>query len=162
MHTYETVGVVLETVVLVVATASVAVGSTGAATPSEPPRHSISASDRATLLSEAKARALFEGDNHPYDIQAVRTTHREAEHIACDCSGGIYAPQDAPVYLVAMRGLFDDVTWSGPPTAHFRKPTVITMEFFQLDDLRIYTTVWAHSYPNLREAGAPVRLEAGR
>jgi len=118
----------------------------------------IPASARAALLEAATAIATSHGDSHPHDIEAVRTTHREAEHIL-DSGGELYVvPPSAPVYIVAMRGHFNCNRCSRPPRVSFRPAGVITLQFLNPKDLQDVVFGYGSPYPNLKAAGTPVRL----
>jgi hypothetical protein len=118
----------------------------------------ISPSARAALLAAATIVAARHGDSHPYDVEAVRTTHRTAERILCgDCESKL-VPPGAPVYAVAMRGRFNCNSCSHPPHAHFAPASVITLQFLDPNDLRNASFGYGGPYPDLDAAGTPVRL----
>ncbi len=118
----------------------------------------IPGSARAALLKAATAIARVHGDSHPRDIEAVRTTHREAERIL-DSGGELYVvPPTAPVYVVAMRGHFNCNACSHPAGRSLKPDTVITLQFLDPRDLRNVVFGYDVPYPNLKAAGTPVRL----
>ena len=119
----------------------------------------IPAGARAALLAAATKVAARHGDGHPHDVRAVRTTHREAEHILCgDCELTAVAPT-ASVYVLAMRGDFNCNTCKGPPGTRFRPATVITLQFVNPGDLNDVVFGYGEPYPDLRAAGTPVLLK---
>ena len=118
----------------------------------------IPVSTRAALLKAAIAIATVHGDKHPHDIEAVRTTHREAERIL-DSGGELYVvPPSAPVYVVAMRGNFNCNRCSHPAGRSFKPAKVITLQFLNPSDLRNVVFGYGAPYPNLKAGGTPVRL----
>ncbi len=118
----------------------------------------IPASARAGLLAAAIATATEHGDSHPRDIEAVRTTHRQAERIL-DPGGELrVVPASAPVYVLAMRGHFNCNSCTHPHGVTFGSAGVITLQFLNLSDLHNVVFGWGVPYPNLKAAGTPVRL----
>jgi hypothetical protein len=118
----------------------------------------IPASARAALLRAATAVATSNGDSHPYDIEALRTSHRKAERIL-DTGGELYVvPPTAAVYVVAMRGHFNCNRCSGPPGVRFGAAGVITLQFLDLRDLQNFVFGFGGPYPHLKAGGATVRL----
>jgi hypothetical protein len=140
------------------------VGCGGSGDPSS--TGSIPAKIHAELLEDARQRAAEQGDRHPYDIEAVRTTTEKAlsvlslgsRHPRCEST-----PTCAnwPSYAVAMRGNFSCEDCSGPAGATseaFNVMMYITparrpapMHYPQPDAL-------GEVYPELMEAGHPVPL----
>ena len=113
---------------------------------------------RAQLLGSALTVAAAEGDRHPHDIRAVRTTSSGAGRaIHCDCTF-VVPPPSAPVYLVAMRGHFSCNTCSSPHGRTIGPGTVITLEFPVATPSHWTDFGFGNRYPNLRAAGTPVRL----
>jgi hypothetical protein len=145
---------------IALSTGSVAAGYSSAS----PHSPGISATARAALLRAATALATMHGDRHPYDIEAVRTTHRKAERMLCGNCELYVVPPGAPVYVVAMRGHFNCSRCSGPPHIHrrfdkrFAPATVITLQFLDPEDLRNFVFGYNVPYPHLKAAGTPVRL----
>ena len=140
--------------------AAVATGLSGPASASRGTPHApgIPSSARAALLGAATVIATHHGDSHPYDVEAVRTTHRTAERIL-GSGGELYVvPPNATVYVVAMRGHFNCNTCKHPRGAGFGPATVITMQFLNLGDLRNVVFGYGGPYPRLKAAGTPVRL----
>jgi hypothetical protein len=124
------------------------------------PRSSgISASARAELRSAAISVAARNGDAHPYDIEAVRTTHRKAERLLDPGSGELYVvPPSAPVYVVAMRGHFSCKYCSHPQGVNFGPAKVITLQFLDPHNLKNVVFGYSVPYPRLKKVGTPVRL----
>jgi hypothetical protein len=143
--------------VVLVLIALVASG-TSSASRGKPHSSGIPGSARAALLKSAISSATRHGDSEPYDIEAVRTTHREAEHIL-DTGGELYVvPPGAPVYVVAMRGHFNCHSCSHPHGATIGPAGVITLQFLSLRDLRNVVFGYGARYPRLKAGGIPVRL----
>ncbi len=119
----------------------------------------IPPSVRAQLRGQALRAAAEDGDRHPYDIQAVRTTAGEAERITCGrgCSSNV-PPPGTPIYLIALRGRFWCNTCSHPPGAGVGRGSVITLEIPLAASLSVSAFGFGGPYPNLRAAGIPVRL----
>jgi hypothetical protein len=124
----------------------------GASTPAGiPPRA------RATLLKDAREVARQEGDPHPHDIEAVRTTAGTAMQL--ECGGGCEGPESKePVYMIAMRGHFLCNTCSHPRGGSISPGTVITLSYIAETMTRTGFGL-SDNYPNLRAAGTPVRLD---
>ena len=135
---------------------------------------SIPSSVRADLLKEAKTVAAQEGDHHPYDIQAVRTTRlkalrqqRDITFSSCELTPSC---ANAPVYVLAMRGRFSCATCKLPPPSHGKhrgrshpglRGSVITLEFEAKQPLPHSGGYgFGNRYPNLKALGVPVRLGA--
>jgi hypothetical protein len=119
----------------------------------------IGAHERAVLRADARRAATIEGDPHPYDIQAVRTTIAGAERATgCHCQS-FAPPESTPIYLVAMRGNFSCSLCSPPPRDRVRSKsiTVMTLEI-AIVKYGSGPTSHGQSYPKLRLAGVPVRL----
>ena len=127
---------------------------------------SIPAKVRAELLEDARRVAADNGDPHPYDIEAVRTTLEKARsalspgssHPQCESS-----PTCAnwPTYAVAMRGQFNGNDIPGPPRAKNGPFTVATFIMPAKEPAPKYypsPVGLGGGYPNLKEAGHPVRL----
>jgi hypothetical protein len=123
----------------------------------EPRSPGIPASARAALRKAAIAIATLYGDGHPYDIEAVRTTHREAERILCGECESKLVPPGAPVYAVAMRGHFHCDSCSPPRDVTIGPATVLTSELL-VSSLRSLEVGYGGRYPRLTAAGTPVRL----
>jgi hypothetical protein len=140
--------------------AVVAIGLAGSASASRGKSHpaGIPASARAALLGAATVIATRHGDSHPYGVEAVRTTHREAERIL-GTGGELYVvPPNATVYVVAMRGHFNCNSCRHPRGVSFGRATVITLQFLSPGDLRNVVFGYGSPYPHLKAAGIPVRL----
>jgi hypothetical protein len=122
------------------------------------PAPGISAKMRAALLEAATVIATENGDSHPRDVEAVRTTHRRAEHLLCgDCELKV-VPPGATVYVVAMRGHFRCNSCSHPRSATIGPANVIALQFMDPHDLRNVQFNYGGPYPKLRSVGPPVRL----
>jgi hypothetical protein len=137
----------------------VAIGLAGSASAAHVKPHSldIPPSARAALLGAATAIATRHGDSHPYDVEAVRTTHRKAERVL-GTGGELYVvPPNAIVYVVAMRGHFN-CNCSHPRGARIEPATVITLQFLNPGDLRNVVFGYGVAYPRLKAGGTPVRL----
>jgi hypothetical protein len=142
---------------VVVLTGGLAAGSSSAS-PGKHHSPGIPASARAALRSAAIGIATRHGDSHPYDIEAVRTTHRKAERLLCGDCEFLLVPPSAPVYVVAMRGHFNCNLCSHPRGRHFSPAGVITLQFLNPSDLRNVAFGYGGPYPHLRTAGTRVRL----
>jgi hypothetical protein len=116
---------------------------------------------RTALLEYAMNNAALHGDTHPYDIQAVRTTHKKAGSLKGGT--GSNPPADTPVYVVAMRGHF--ICHCAPPRSdHHPVPpgSVITFEIIA-NTPELETAIrWSigDRYPRLQAVGTPVHLQA--
>ena len=137
----------------------------GPATASAGKPHSpgIPGGARAKLLAAAVAMATTNGDSHPRDIEAIRTSRPEAERIACgECRvrAGPGAPATPVVYVVAMRGHFScHSCLFGPRGSTPPGPaTVITLRFLASDLQHWFGFDYGGRSPDLRAAGTPVRL----
>ena len=77
----------------------------------------IPAKVQARLLTLALAEAARRGEQHPHEIQAVRTTEAEAHTLENAGPGGtetIYPPPgNAPLYFIEMRGNFESYAMAG-------------------------------------------------
>lgn len=144
------------------------VGCGGSGNPSA--TGSIPAKVRRELLADARQRAAQQGDPHPYDIEAVRTTTEEAlsllspgsRHPRCESS-----PTCAhwPSYAVAMRGNFSCDDCSGPPGATigpFNVMTYITPARRPAPEYYPQPEGLRELYPELTEAGHAVPLTEWR
>jgi hypothetical protein len=121
-------------------------------------RSGIPASAKRALLNEALRVGKLDGDSHPYDIRAVRTTVAGAGRAThCHCRGFI-PPPTTPVYLVAMRGHFACNNCSHPPGARIGPGTVITLESPVTDPGVSSGFGFSNRYPDLKLAGLPERL----
>ena len=119
----------------------------------------ISADVRAELLETARFAAIARGDSQPHDIEAVRTTVEGAERLGD--GRGPSTDGAAPVYVIAMRGLFNVEC---PPTPAPRgagrpcpPPRVLVLEVLA-ENLEHGVAHGASTYPHLLALGAPVRL----
>jgi len=126
----------------------------------------ITAAARAALLKQARYVAAQNGDRHPYDIQAVLTSHLRAIRLKpgttepnCEsmasCAG-------APWYVLAMRGHFRCDACPGPPGHEAPAGNVIILEIEAKEPLPGAVGFAIGFYPNLRAAGVPVRLDPPR
>jgi hypothetical protein len=128
---------------------------------------SIPANVRAALLENARAVATEEGDGHPYEIEAVRTTYPKATRLL---SPGAVAPScesspacsSAPQYVVAMLGHFSCNTCSSPPDHSNRPGTVIALIIEAKNPMPQRLFAVSNRYPDLCKAGTPVRLDGRR
>jgi hypothetical protein len=130
--------------------------SAGATTPSAP---DIPPAVRTALLEYAIRDAAIHGDTHPYDIQAVRTTHKKAESIT-DMKA-LEPPGDSPVYVVAMRGRFKCLC--SPPLHQSVPPgSVVTFEIPVEGTKELKLVQWGlgDRYPHLQSMGTPVHLQS--
>lgn len=143
--------------VVVVLIGLVAAGSSSAS-PGKHRSPGIPASARAALRSAAIGIAIRHGDSHPYDIEALRTTHRKAERLLCGDCEFLLVPASAPVYVVAMRGHFNCNACSHPRGRGFTPARVITLQFLDPRDLRNVAFGYGGPYPRLKTVGTPVRL----
>jgi hypothetical protein len=110
---------------------------------------------RAKLLAEALTTAKRNGDEHPTDIEAVRTTHARAQRLLNE---DVSPPSpDTPVYLLAMRGRFVCDSCSVPRGAKAPSGTVIVLELPVSGGGFGFSI--GHRYPELERAGVPMRLD---
>jgi hypothetical protein len=114
---------------------------------------------RTALLERALHSAAIHGDAHPYDIEAVRTTHKKAGSLYGGPSSKPTA--NTPVYVVAMRGHFNCFC-APPPNDHIPSPKglVITFEIIANTpelETAIRWSIGDH-YPRLQSVGTPVHL----
>jgi hypothetical protein len=121
----------------------------------------ISPTVRAALLERALQNAAIHGDPHPYDIEAVRTTHQKAGSLTGETSS---KPSGAtPVYVVAMRGHFK-CRCAPPPGDHIPAPkgSVITFEIIANTPELETGIQWSIGgrYTRLQSIGTPVHLQA--
>jgi hypothetical protein len=132
-------------------------------TPDAGAAHAIAPSVRAELLAQALSMAQRNGDIHPYDIEAVNTTQLRAIRLdgatapTCESSP---ACADSPVYVVAMRGRFTCGQCKVP--ANFPVPRGSVIAFVRGAADAGWTFSLSNTYPRLRAAGAPVRLDRPR
>jgi len=145
--------------ILAVACGLAGIGILSAGALAGAPGTGVPASARALLRGQALRVAAAEGERHPYDIQAVRTTAGEADRITCGprCHTNASASR-TPVYLLAMRGRFSCNTCSPPHGERIGPGTVITLEIPIRASLRYTGFRFGDTYPNLRAAGTPARL----
>jgi hypothetical protein len=131
----------------------------------------IPGSVKRVLLERAKSLAAENGDSHPYDIQAVRTTEAKAGRLRMGSSGQVSANE--PVYIVALRGHFrcgvpDSTTGvaipcmvaPGPAARHPQPSRTYSVGVLQIaaatmEGLGRGTD---NIYPDLKRVGVPVRL----
>jgi hypothetical protein len=144
----------------VVAAVGVVAAGSATATRGSPRSPAIPATARAALLKAALRIATSHGDGHPYDIEAVRTTHQEAERILCGQCESALAPPNAAVYIVALRGHFNCNSCSHPRRVTFKPAGVITLQFVNPRDLQAVVFGYGNVYPHLQAGGTPVRLSA--
>ncbi len=114
---------------------------------------------RTALLEYAQHNAAFHGDARPYDIQAVRTTHKKARSLRGGSSSK--PPSDTAVYVVAMRGHFR--CGCAPPLGdHIPQPTgsVIAFEIIAESNPELEVIAWGlgNRYPRLQSVGTPIHL----
>lgn len=115
----------------------------------------ISSAVRAALLKDALRDARDAGDQHPFDIQAIKTTYLEAESLfGPDRSYDM--PASAPVYAFAERGEFTAYLAPAPPGAP--APTGTVQGAILTKALRVTDGYLNNRYPRLRSAGRPVQL----
>jgi len=117
---------------------------------------------RAELLKIARRTAATNGERHPYDIEAVRTTHGLAERMVEEGNESEPPSKSAPVYVVAIRGHFRCDLCSRPPGARAPSGTVITLELLAPVPKRGSAFGLSSRYPNLKALGIPVHLERPR
>jgi hypothetical protein len=132
----------------------------------------IQGSVKRVLLERAKSLAAENGDSHPYDIQAVRTTEAKARRLR---SLGSFDPQlssNEPVYIVALRGYFrcgvpDSTTGVAfpcmvAPGSAARDPHEQTYSVGTIQIAAATMEELARGtggiYPDLRRVGVPVQL----
>jgi hypothetical protein len=141
-----------------VATVVMLVLLTGASQTADASHGGIPSSVRAILRAGALRIAAIDGDRHPYDIEAVRTTIAKANR-ATDCHCKTFVPQpNTSIYLVAMRGHFSCNSCSSPPGAKIGPGTVITLESPVEKPAQFGGFGLGRRYPKLEIAGTPVRL----
>jgi hypothetical protein len=150
-------------IVLAIGVAGLVIGDAALAAPA-----SIPSRARAALLEEARAVAADEGDSHPYEIRAVRTTRLkalrrldpDATEPSCEASPSC---ANAPLYVLAMRGRFSCNTCSPPRGVRIGSGSVITLEIEATEPLPRHSGFsFGNRYPDLRALGAPVRLGTPR
>ena len=148
-------------IVLAIGVAGLVIGDAAVAAPA-----SIPSGVRAALLKEARAVAAAEGDRHPYEIRAVRTTRLKAlrrlqpgaSEPSCEATPSC---ADAPLYVIAMRGRFSCNTCSSPPGRRIGPGSVITLEIEAKEPPPRYSGFsFGNRYPDLRALGVSVRLGA--
>ena len=119
----------------------------------------ISRITRAALLATAWRAAEGHGDPHPYEIEAVRTTHRLAFQVTCHCKTGGVVPPNTPVYLVVIHGHFS-CGCPVPLGAKVPSPLpILTLEMRMTEPH--FADLGYGEYreaPRLKAAGIPVRL----
>jgi hypothetical protein len=126
-------------------------------------RPDIPSNVRVLLRTEALRVARLDGDRHPYDMEAVRTTIEEADRLTCGPGCHTYIPPPStPVYLLAMRGHFSCNNCSPPAGARIGPGTVITLEIPVAAPSGYSGFGFADKYPNLNAAGVPAHLSARR
>lgn len=79
----------------------------------------IAPGTQRALLRLVRAQARTNGDGHPVDIEVSHTTYRAAQKILGGSSSS-HPPEDAPVYLVAMRGRFNPLAGFVPNRVYFK------------------------------------------
>ena len=118
----------------------------------------IPAPVRAELLGEAQLQASREGDSHPYDIRALRTTLKLAER----ATGGVTTLERGPgpaVYLIAMRGRFVCDECSPPHGIRAPRGSIMTLVLPVNKGEAVGGEFGFRShYPSLASAGTPVTL----
>jgi hypothetical protein len=115
---------------------------------------------RAVVLQRIHNLERTWKDRHPYDIEAVLTTHRQADRIE-DLSGTLTQglPGNAPVYLVAMRGHFcEEATNVTEAQCTAAATCQVSARATKLNG----TASLAEQYPDLRALGRPFRLRLGK
>jgi hypothetical protein len=110
---------------------------------------------RAILLNDALDAAARNGDEHPYDIEAVRTTKKEADRLQHTSESEPVASR--PAYLLAMRGHFNCDACSPPAGVTIHERSVITMQI-EIGSMKETTVTDGNHYPDLSEVGVPIRL----
>lgn len=102
--------------------------ATAGSRPSTDPHHTAAGADGLTagrLLEIAERTAGNNGDPHPYEIEAVRTTRGAAGRVIWPGAGDGADP--TPVYAITMRGRFTAYQALLPAGAHFPTGTVISI-----------------------------------
>jgi hypothetical protein len=142
---------------------------TGTPTPESPAKkpkaEHISRRTRTFLLKVARQFAANAWHvRHPYDIEAVLTTHKAADHIELLEGAPPRLPAKLPVYLIAMRGHFCDKATLVTEAICTRAATVQVSKGFDEShpDRGLEVARVAERYPNLRKLGVPVRLDQRR
>jgi hypothetical protein len=151
-------GIAVAALIAGFATAGVLAPPFAAAKGAERRAATIPAAARALLLKDALRAAQENGDGHPYDIEAVRTTAREAARVLE--SGLILGSKGKlPVYIVALRGRFKCGGCSGPRGSGTPAGSVITLNLPVSAGEGLPTGFGLPvRYPRLKAAGAVVRL----
>jgi hypothetical protein len=128
---------------------------------------------KRVLLERAKSLAAENGDSHPYDIQAVRTTEAKLRSLK-SLGSDPQLPPNEPMYIVALRGHFrcgvvDPMTGLAlpcmeappvpghrhtPPPRTFSAGTIVIAATTMIG----YSRGTDNIYPDLRRVGVPVRL----
>lgn len=117
----------------------------------------ISAKVRDRLLKEATDLATTFHDSHPFDIQAVRTTAREAPQSGVLLHQVLHLHDSTAVYLVAMRGHFG-VRCKERGGQSCRHGSVVEFDVVATTFERTPVGSFPGRYPNLKEFGTPVHL----
>lgn len=117
---------------------------------------SISRHVRSVLLRWAESAARRNGDRHPFDVQAVRTTYVKAEEAMGTPYSWNSQPNDATVFLLAMRGHFTAYDATTPPGARLPKGTVSAAILTR--SLRVTDGYLGHTYPRMAHAGRAIQL----
>jgi hypothetical protein len=124
--------------------------------PEGPP--SVPTEAQAALLATAETEAARNGDPHPTEIEAVRTTVGAAEDLNGGTSGGQLAAEQ--IYLVVIQGQFRCSSCSVPP-GRGGGGGVVGGAVMTLD-IPVASGAFGRgfpgSYPNLGLLGVPVRL----
>ena len=113
---------------------------------------------RAKLLKIATRTAASNGDPHPYDIEAVRTTEWLIGHIG---HHGANPPSNGPqAFFIAMRGRFRCRHCTHPPGTSIAPGSVITLQVpAPLGQRGVSGFGLESHYPDLRKLGVPVGLD---
>jgi hypothetical protein len=90
--------------------------------------------------------------------QCAREVLGVPERVLCGECETRAVPPSAQVYAVAMRGHFNCSSCPVPFGHTIAPAAVITLQFFNLRDLRYFLFGYGGPYPHLKAIGIPVRL----
>jgi hypothetical protein len=114
----------------------------------------------AQLLKLADAVAVANGDRHPYDIEAVRTTRGAAGAVIWP--GAVDDADPTPVYAITMRGRFTAHNASTPLVGESPAGSVISAVIGATGRLRgqgLDFNLTTRPEPDLAELGAVQKLK---
>lgn len=122
-------------------------------------RSALNGLTSSQLLKIADAIAARNGDLHPHDVRAVRTTRGAAAEAIWP--GTLVGPDSTPVYAITMRGRFTAYNASTPADGAFPTGTVISTVIRAAGRLRSQAldfNLTRRPEPDLSKLGAVQRL----